>query len=110
MSYDITWSAQAIRHFRKLDKPLQERVAALVTSLADTPRPATARALTGMPGVLRVRTGDYRVLYSIDDGKQQVWIEDVLLAGRVRPMWRTRPLRGASRPTSRLTKVPLGML
>jgi mRNA interferase RelE/StbE len=77
VSYDITWSAQAIRHFRELDKPVQERVAALVTSLADTPRPATAKALTGMPGVLRVRTGDYRVLYSIDDSKQEVWIEDV---------------------------------
>jgi mRNA-degrading endonuclease RelE of RelBE toxin-antitoxin system len=30
-----------------------------------------------MPGVLRLRTGDYRVLYSIDDSKQHVRIEDV---------------------------------
>jgi mRNA interferase RelE/StbE len=77
VSYDIIWSAQAIRHFRELDKPVQERVAALVTSLGSTPRPATAKALVGMPGVLRVRTGDYRVLYSIVDSKQEVWIEDV---------------------------------
>jgi mRNA-degrading endonuclease RelE of RelBE toxin-antitoxin system len=30
-----------------------------------------------MPGALRARTGDYRVLYSIDDDKHEIWIEDV---------------------------------
>jgi mRNA-degrading endonuclease RelE of RelBE toxin-antitoxin system len=35
------------------------------------------KAVIGMPGVLRVRTGNYRVLYSIDDDKHEVWIEDV---------------------------------
>lgn len=30
-----------------------------------------------MRGVFRARTGDYRVLYSIDDDKLELWIEDV---------------------------------
>ena len=30
-----------------------------------------------MPGVLRFRTGNYRALFSIDDDKHEVLIEDV---------------------------------
>lgn len=52
-------------------------MAAAVNKLAENPRPSGVKALTGMPGVLRVRTGDYRVLYSIEDDKHRVWIEDV---------------------------------
>lgn len=35
------------------------------------------KSLVGIPGVLRARTGVYRVLYSIDDDQQEIWIEDV---------------------------------
>jgi mRNA interferase RelE/StbE len=77
VSYQITWSRQARRHFLGLDKRAQERVSRLVDKLAADPRPAGVKALVGMPGVLRVRTGDYRVLYSVDDGKHEIWIEDV---------------------------------
>jgi mRNA interferase RelE/StbE len=34
--------------------------------LAQNPRPPAARALKGRPG-LRVRVGDYRVIYTIQD-------------------------------------------
>lgn len=63
--------------FLDLDKPAREQVSVLVGKLAENPRPANLKALTGMPGVLRVRTGDYRVLYTIDDDEREVWIEDV---------------------------------
>lgn len=43
--------------------------------LAQDPRPPGARALQGRPG-LRVRVGDYRILYTVDD--------DVLLVVVVR--------------------------
>ena len=77
MGYKITWSRQARRHFLGLDKSAQKRVSGLVDKLAEEPRPAAVKALVGMPGVLRIRTGDYRVLYSVDDGKREIWIEDV---------------------------------
>lgn len=77
MSYQITWSKQARKHFLDLDKSAQKRVGDLIGKLAGEPRPAGVKALVGMPGVLRVRTGDYRVLYSVDDGKHEIWIEDV---------------------------------
>ena len=41
---------------------------ALVHALANDPRPAGAKRLKGYEGeALRVRTGDYRVIYKVDD-------------------------------------------
>lgn len=77
MSYQITWSARARDHFLKLDKPARQHVSAAIDKLASDPRPSGAKALTGMRGVLRVRVGDYRVLYTIDDDAREVWLEDV---------------------------------
>lgn len=77
MPYQVTWSDTARRHFLKLDKPARQQVGAAVDQLSDDPRPAGLKALTGMPGVFRVRTGNYRVLYSVDDDEREVWIEDV---------------------------------
>jgi mRNA interferase RelE/StbE len=73
----VAWSTAARKHFLDLDKPARQQVGALVGKLAGNPRPANMKALVGMPGVYRVRTGDYRVLYTIDEDKHEVWIEDV---------------------------------
>jgi mRNA interferase RelE/StbE len=35
------------------------------------------QAPQGAPGVLRTRTGDYRIVYSVDDGKLEVVIIDI---------------------------------
>ena len=77
MQYQVTWSATARKHLLALDKPVREQVGKAVDGLADDPRPASVKALIGMPGVLRIRTGNYRVLFSIDDDKRDVLIEDV---------------------------------
>jgi mRNA interferase RelE/StbE len=77
MSHEVTWSKKAARHFRQFDKDGKERVSATVDRLAKNPRPAGLEPVVSMPGVLRVRNGDYRVLYSIDDDESTVWIEDV---------------------------------
>ena len=43
-------------------------VAALAL-LRDEPRPPGAKALAGHPGYLRVRIADWRIVYTIDDGR-----------------------------------------
>ena len=40
---------------------------AAIELLADQPRPSGAKKLMGGGGEWRVRTGDYRVIYEIDD-------------------------------------------
>jgi mRNA interferase RelE/StbE len=77
VSYQVAWSSAARKHFLDLDKPARQQAGALIDKLAENPRPANVKALVGMPGVLRARTGDYRVLYMIDEDKHEVWIEDV---------------------------------
>ncbi|WP_456504324.1 type II toxin-antitoxin system RelE family toxin [Arthrobacter sp. UYCu723] len=48
--------------------PEGRRILAAIELLAETPRPPGAKKLTGRVE-WRVRTGDYRVLYRIDDGR-----------------------------------------
>jgi mRNA interferase RelE/StbE len=68
VSYEIEWSAPALRELRKLDKPLTRRILTAVTKLGVDPRPPGVRALTGQPpGTMRLRIGDYRVVYVVQD-------------------------------------------
>jgi mRNA interferase RelE/StbE len=77
VSYEVIWRKKAAKHFRQLDKDGKERVTATVNRLTANPRPLGAEHVVSMPGVLRVRNGDYRVLYSVVDDDSKVWVEDV---------------------------------
>lgn len=74
-AYRIELRPAAARALRKLDPPAQRRVRGAIALLAQDPRPPSARALQGRPG-LRVRVGDYRIVYTVED--------DVLLVVVVR--------------------------
>jgi mRNA interferase RelE/StbE len=52
------------------------RIGEAVDALAADPRPAAAKMITGAHGVLRIRVGDYRVLYTIDEGQLIVLVPD----------------------------------
>ncbi len=68
MTYEIEWTAPALRELRKLDKPLARRILTAVTKLGSNPRPPGVRALTGQPpGTMRLRVGRYRVVYVIQE-------------------------------------------
>lgn len=56
----------AVRALRKLDPQVRHRVQGAISLLAGDPRPPAARALRGRPG-LRVRVGDYRIIYTVAD-------------------------------------------
>lgn len=66
--YDIDWTAAALREIRKLDKRAAARVLAAISRLAAEPRPPGARHLVGHPpGIMRIRAGDYRIVYQVED-------------------------------------------
>ncbi|WJK40470.1 type II toxin-antitoxin system RelE/ParE family toxin [Solwaraspora sp. WMMA2056] len=67
--YEIQLDTKAAKLLRKLDRPVQSRLVAAIAALSIDPRPHGVNALTGHPGLLRIRVGDYRVVYQIDDGK-----------------------------------------
>jgi len=65
-AYRIELRPAAIRTVRKLDPQVRRRVQGAIALLAQDPRPPGARALQGRPG-LRVRVGDYRIIYTVED-------------------------------------------
>ena len=73
--YRIELRPAAARSLRKLDPQDRRRVQGAIALLAHDPRPPSARARQGRPG-LRVRVGDYRIIYTVED--------DVLLVVVVR--------------------------
>lgn len=66
MTYTIQILPVAARAIRKLPPEAKRRIEAVIDLLADDPRPPAAQKLTARPE-WRVRTGDYRVLYRVED-------------------------------------------
>jgi mRNA interferase RelE/StbE len=56
----------AMRALRKIDPRDRGRIQAAISLLARDPRPPGARPLRGRDG-LRVRVGEYRILYTVED-------------------------------------------
>ncbi|MBA2662863.1 MAG: type II toxin-antitoxin system RelE/ParE family toxin [Bradymonadaceae bacterium] len=76
MSYTVELTKSAAREFKKLERAIQVRVAQAIDALKDEPRPEGVRKLSGAENLWRVRVGDYRIIYSIED--------DILLVTLVR--------------------------
>jgi mRNA interferase RelE/StbE len=86
MTYDIEFEPSAERAIRKLPPHARRLVEGVLAILADEPRPPAARRLVNSPE-WRVRVGDYRVIYLIDDGRLVVV---VVRAGHRREVYRGR--------------------
>jgi len=67
VTYRVDIRPAAVRALRKVDHQDRPRIQAAIALLARDPRPPGARALRGRDGY-RVRVGDYRILYTVDDG------------------------------------------
>jgi mRNA interferase RelE/StbE len=72
--YALFIKRSAERDLRRLPRALFERVNERILTLRDDPRPPGARKLAGTLEGWRVRVGDYRILYQIDDDAQTVTI------------------------------------
>ena len=64
--YRVELRPAAVRTLRKINPPMRERIQGAIALLATDPRPPASRHLKGRPG-RRVRVGDYRILYTIQD-------------------------------------------
>ena len=83
MTYRIEVLPAAVREIRKLPPEAKRRVQAVIELLSENPRPPAATKLTARPE-WRVRTGDYRVLYRIED---DILTIVVVLAGHRRDVY-----------------------
>jgi mRNA interferase RelE/StbE len=67
MSYRIEVKLSAIRALAAISNPHRLRLARAIDSLAKHPRPAGCTKLTGADNAYRIRVGDYRIVYQIED-------------------------------------------
>jgi mRNA interferase RelE/StbE len=66
-TYQVEFAPAAEKQLKKLDRKFQTQVISRVEKLADDPRPPGVEKLEAEEGIYRVRTGNYRILYTIND-------------------------------------------
>ncbi len=84
MSYAVSILRRAQKELAKLPAEAYERTKEAIKSLEKEPRPTGCQKLAGREG-WRIRAGDYRVVYEIDDAQQ---IVTVLHVGHRRDIYR----------------------
>jgi mRNA interferase RelE/StbE len=67
VTYSIELKPAALRSLVRLPRVVQKRVARKIENLARNPRPAGVKKLQGLYDLYRLRVGDYRILYQIQD-------------------------------------------
>jgi mRNA interferase RelE/StbE len=78
VSVRVLIDARAAKKLEKLPKPIIQKIDNAIVSLSENPRPPGAKLLRGkFKEGWRIRIADYRVLYRIDDGAQEVRIFDI---------------------------------
>jgi mRNA interferase RelE/StbE len=77
MTYAVFLRPAGLRDLQNLPPNLRERVESAIDALAENPRPPGCKKLVGFEDEWRVRVGEYRVLYVIDDTKHRVTIARV---------------------------------
>lgn len=70
--YSITFARVARKELESLSNPLILRIFTKIEALVDDPRPSGWKKLRGSEDLWRIRIGDYRVIYSINDSSKGV--------------------------------------
>ncbi len=75
--YEIVVSKSAAKELSRLAKSVNNRIIRAILKLQQEPRPQGARKLRGSAATWRIRIGDYRVVYVIDDALRQIDIRKI---------------------------------
>lgn len=74
MDYKIQIKPSAQKELAKVPQPQRGRIAKRIDRLAADPRPKDSKKLSTEQSLYRVRVGDYRVIYQIEDDKLLVLV------------------------------------
>jgi len=77
VSYQVEIAPAAQRDFKRLPPEVIRKVDAAILELEQNPRPHGCTKLEGSEDEYRLRVGDYRILYVIDDKARRVTIAHV---------------------------------
>lgn len=77
MAYKVLFVSRAERGLKRLSADVQDRIIPEINSLAENPRPAGSAKLTGSDNLYRIRVGDHRVIYAVEDNFLVVLVVEV---------------------------------
>jgi mRNA interferase RelE/StbE len=67
MTYSILLAPPAERQLKSLTDSVQKRIVKRLKSLRENPRPQGVKKLAGEEDLYRIREGNYRIIYTIQD-------------------------------------------
>ncbi len=85
MTCRIEFRPAALRGLKALSADVRRRIKPKIDALADNPRPPGVEKLSGHERRYRMRVGDYRIIYSIED---QVLLVLIIRLGHRREVYR----------------------
>ena len=77
VEYRVVFARSARRELEGLETTVARRIISRVETLTTNPRPHGCVKLQGASDLWRIRIGDYRVVYAIDDNERLVDIRVV---------------------------------
>ena len=83
--YKVVVTSHAERELKRLDRSTKNRILPVALALSDNPRPHGCLKVKDEERRWRIRVGDYRVIYDIDDTSRKI---DVLHIGHRREVYR----------------------
>lgn len=75
-TYQVRLKRSAEKELKRLSSEIHDRIVGRLVDLKREPRPLGAKKLRGREGY-RIRVGDYRVLYVVDDIKLEIEIYSI---------------------------------
>ena len=73
--YTVTFARSARKELESLDRATGKRILSRIERLASAPRPSGCGKLVGANDLWRIRVGDYRVVYSVDDRRSLIDVQ-----------------------------------
>lgn len=79
--YQIIITKKPEKTLHKLPRNVVNRLAQAIDTLADNPRPADCKKLVGYDNLYRMRVGDWRISYAIEEDQLIVLVLEVAARG-----------------------------
>lgn len=67
MKYEVIFAPNVAKQLRRIDKKWQLKIVAAAEALGDNPRPHGYKKLVDEGGLYRIKVGDYRIIYDVQD-------------------------------------------
>ncbi|HLG40988.1 MAG TPA: type II toxin-antitoxin system RelE/ParE family toxin [Chitinophagaceae bacterium] len=73
-AYQVLVSKASRKQLNKLPVFIHNKIIEDIASLSENPRPAGCKKLKGQKNAWRIRIGDYRVIYEIEDEQLRILV------------------------------------